>query len=326
MKKLLSLFLAISISLLFVGCSSQQDENTITFIISQRDEFLSSMDAAAKQEAESQGYKLISQDSLSDANKQIQFVTATNAMNAKSIIVNLVDPNIAPDIMEYADGEKVVFINRYPTNDEILGKDAVYVGSDEQLSGKYQGDFLANYFKAQGKTDIKYILLNGITGQTSTINRTESVLQALKDNGITATPASAPLICDYDRAEAMTQITPLLTSGIEFDCIISNNDSMALGAIEALEYNGKNPADIPIVGIDATADGCAAVKAGKLAMTVFQDAKGQGSGAVMAAINLASDLPINTGTTLKLDDENPAIMWVPWEIVTKENVDEFIAR
>ena len=80
-------------------------------------------------------------------------------------------------------------------------------------------------------------------------------------------------------------ITPLLTT-IEYDCIISNNDAMALGAIEALKDQGIDPSTVPVVGIDATVDGRQAVKDGTLAMTVFQDANGQGYGALMAAANL----------------------------------------
>ena len=61
-------------------------------------------------------------------------------------------------------------------------------------------------------------------------------------------------------------ITPLLTT-IEYDCIISNNDAMALGAIEALKAVGLDPSEVPSVGVDATVDGCQAVKEGTLSMT-----------------------------------------------------------
>ncbi|HVI39024.1 MAG TPA: substrate-binding domain-containing protein, partial [Anaerovoracaceae bacterium] len=169
-------------------------------------------------------------------------------------------------------------------------------------------------------------LLNGIMGQVSTTNRTKSVLQTLKDNGITAVEASAPLACDYDRAKAMNQIGPLLSSGIEFDCVISNNDAMALGAIEAMEQQDIDPSTVPIVGIDATADACAAVQSGKLAMTVFQDPKGQGTGAILAAINLIDGKPINDGIDYQLDTAIPYIVWVPFEPVTPENVADYLNK
>lgn len=298
----------------------------LTIVMSQRDEWLSTLDAAAKAAASEMGYSLNSLDSQSDANKQIQFVETARNNGEKAIIVNLVDPNTAKDIVEAAGDMKVVFVNRPPADTSILNENVVYVGSDEMTSGKFQGEWLAEHFKAQGKTEIKYILLNGILGQVSTTNRTKSVLQALKDNGITAVEASAPLACDYDRAKAMNQIGPLLSTGTKFDCIIANNDAMALGAIEALEQQNIGPSTIPIVGIDATADACAAIQSGKLAMSVFQDPKGQGTGAILAAINLIEGKPINEGIDYQLDTANPNIEWVPFEPVTADNVADYLNR
>jgi len=295
----------------------------ITLVLSQRDEWLSTLDKAAQDAASAAGYSMTSQDALSDSSKQIQYVATAASAGEKAVIVNLVDPNIAGDIIEAAGDMKVVFVNRPPEDMSLLGENAVYVGSDEMTSGYYQGEWLAEFFKEQGKTEIKYILLNGILGQVSTTNRTASVLQALEDAGITATEASAPLACDYDRAEAMTQITPLLTSGVAFDCIISNNDAMALGAVEALENVGKDPSSVPIVGIDATADGVQAVKSGKMAMTVFQNAVGQGSAAMQVAANMVAGNDIVEGTGYAVDDENRYVIWVPFEPVTPDNVADY---
>lgn len=162
----------------------------------------------------------------------------------------------------------------------------------------------------------------GILGQTSTTNRTASVLKALEDNGIKATAAAAPLAADYDRATAMDMISPLLKT-TKYDCIISNNDAMALGAVEAMQQQGLDPKSVPIVGIDATADGRQAIKDGTLAMTVFQNAEGQGRASLQAAANLIDGKPIAEGTGYEVDDENEFIIWVPFEPVTIDNVADY---
>ncbi len=305
------------------GEASASGSKKITLVLSQRDEWLSTLDKAAQDAATAAGYTMTSQDALSDSSKQIQYVNTAASAGEKAVLVNLVDPNIAADIVEAAGDMKVIFVNRTPADTNLLNENVVYVGSNESTSGYYQGEFLSKYFKEQGKTEIKYILLNGILGQVSTINRTASVLQALEDAGITATEASSPLACNYDRAEAMTKITPLLTGGVKFDCIIANNDSMALGAIEALENAGMDPSSIPIVGIDATADGVQAVKNGKMAMTVFQNAVGQGSAAMEVAINMLNGNELNEGTGYEMDKENQYTIWVPFEPVTPENVADY---
>ena len=296
----------------------------ITLIMSQRDEFLSSLEAGAKAAAAELGVNLVTQDANQDESKQIQYVQAAAADGQKAIIVNPINPSACQSIIDAAGDMKVVFVNRVPDDTSILNENAVYVGSDEHTSGKFQGDWLAKYFKDKGQTDIKYILLRGIEGQTSTTLRSESVLQALKDNGINATETYAKS-CLYDRTEALNQMGNILADkSKEFDCIICNNDSMALGAIEACTQAGKT-IDFPIVGIDATADGRAAIKDGTMAMTVFQDPNGQGGGSVAAALNLINGAALNEGTDFEVD-ETGFILWVPFEEVTPDNVAEYDNR
>ena len=237
------------------------DLGEVTMILALRDEFLSTLEAGAISAAEELGITLTTQDAQSDTSKLLQFIETAKNDGQKAIIVNMVDPETAPQVIEAAGDMKVVFVNRPPVDTSVLNENAVYVGSDEMQSGKYQGEWLAEHFKAEGKTDIKYILLNGTIGNVSTTNRTESCLQALKDNGINATEATAPLAADFDRATAQDMISPLLTT-TEYDCIISNNDAMALGAIEALTAQGIDPTTVPIVGVDATVDGRQAIKDG----------------------------------------------------------------
>ena len=297
----------------------------ITLVMSQRDEFLSSLEAGAKKKAEELGVNLIIQDANQDESKQIQYVQAAAADGQKVIIVNPINPSACQSIIDAAGDMSVVFVNRVPDDVSVLTDKAVYVGSDEHTSGKFQGDFLANYFKEKGQTDIKYILLRGIEGQTSTTLRSESVLKALADNGINATETYAKS-CLYDRTEALNQMTNILADASkEFDCIISNNDSMALGAIEACNTAGRT-IDFPIVGIDATADGRQAIKDGTLAMSVFQDPNGQGGGSVQAAVNLANGEALNANTDFEIDEETGHILWVPFEEVTPENVEEYENR
>ena len=296
----------------------------ITLIMSQRDEFLSSLEAGAKKAAGELGVNLVTQDANQDESKQIQYVQAAAADGQKAIIVNPINPSACQSIIDAAGDMKVVFVNRVPDDTSILNENAVYVGSDEHTSGKFQGDFLADYFKKAGKTDIKYILLRGIEGQTSTTLRSESVLQALADNGINATETYAKS-CLYDRTEALNQMGNILADASkEFDCIICNNDSMALGAIEACTQAGRT-IDFPIVGIDATADGRQAIKDGTLAMSVFQDPNGQGGGAVAAALNLINGDALNANTNFEVD-ETGFILWVPFEEVTPDNVADYDNR
>lgn len=298
------------------------DGYSMTLIMSLRDEFLSTLEAGSKAAADELGVTLSSQDAQNDTGELIQFIESARNAGDDAVLVNLVDAETAQQCIEAAGDMKVVFVNRVPADTSVLeaGKSAAVV-SDENTSGYYQGEFLANYFKAQGKTEIKYLMLQGTLGLVHTEQRSASVLKGLADNGINATEAAAPQVADYDRANAMDMISPLLTT-TEFDCIIANNDAMALGAVEAMKAQGMDPTSIPIVGIDATVDGIQAIKDGTLAMTVFQDANGQGYGAVKAAANLIEGNAINDGTDYETD-ETGNICWVPFEPVTPDNVADY---
>lgn len=143
------------------GSAASDDSNkSITLVLSQRDEWLSTLVDAAESAAKDKGYKMNTVDCQSDVSKAIQFVETARNAGEKAIIVNLVDPSQASEIIDAAgDDMKVVFVNRLPGDMSVLNQNAIYVGSNESEAGMYQGKALAEYFKAKGQTDIKYILL-----------------------------------------------------------------------------------------------------------------------------------------------------------------------
>ena len=98
---------------------------------------------------------------------------------------------------------------------------------------------------------------------------------------------------------------------------------MACGAVEACISAGIDPSTIPIVGINADNDARACIKDGTMKMTVFQDAAGQGKGALSAAINLLEGNELNAGTDYSVDSEYPNVVWVPFEPVTIDNVEDY---
>lgn len=310
------------------AASDGSAQKEMTFVIANRDEFMSKVEQAMTAEGEKLGYKIVTQDAQLDTAKQMQYVETCANAGQEAVAVLLVDTEAAQSIMDSAGEMKVAFVNRQPADLHVLdAENACYVGSDEFTSGYFQGEYLAQYFKDKGKTDIKYLMLQGTLGQVATTQRSEGALQALKDNGINATEGSAPLAADFDRPTAQEMIQPLLTT-TEYDCIIANNDAMALGAVEACREAGVE-IDFPIVGIDCTADGAQALIDGNLAMTVFQDPVGQGRGAILACMNMINGDPINTGMEkYALDDSgesySDSICWVPFEPVTVDNVADYM--
>ena len=120
----------------------------------------------------------------------------------------------------------------------------------------------------------------------------------------------------WDTQKAADEFKIFLKTGQPYDCVICNNDSMALGVVQAMNELGIDTSAVPVVGIDATADGCKSILDGGMQFTVYQSAKGQGAACVEAAIALAKK-----GTTKDVQyvTEDGLYVWVPFAPVDKSN-------
>ena len=96
-------------------------------------------------------------------------------------------------------------------------------------------------------------------------------------------------------------MTGLLAVGTAYNCVICNNDAMALGVFDALRYAGKDSSEVPVAGADCTDEGEWAFHTGDLYMTVKQDAVVQAETAVAAALNLSSGQPLTYGIDFPLE-------------------------
>ncbi|WP_286787879.1 MULTISPECIES: sugar ABC transporter substrate-binding protein [unclassified Pseudomonas] len=282
-----------------VGVSMAQfDDNWLTYL-------RESMARKAKDE----GVQLQFEDARSDVVKQLNQVQSFVSQKVDAIIVNPVDTAATRNITEAATkaGIPLVYVNRRP-DEENLPKGVVTVTSNDLEAGRLQMQYLAD--KMGGKGNL--VIMLGDLANNSTHNRTKGVKEVL---------AKYPEIkvveeqtANYMRDKGMDLMSNWLLSGKEFDAVSSNNDEMAIGAAMALQQAGKAKGSVLIGGVDGTPDGLAAVKRGMLAASVFQDAKGQADGAVEAAVKLAKKEPV---------EQN---VWIPYELITPENVDSFQSR
>ena len=67
-------------------------------------------------------------------------------------------------------------------------------------------------------------------------------------------------------------------------------------------------------GVDATQDALAAMQAGDLDVTVFQDAAGQGKGSVDTALKLAKGEAVEQK------------VYIPFQLVTPANIADFLTK
>jgi ABC-type sugar transport system substrate-binding protein len=302
--------------------ASRGNENIVSLAYSLKDEMISKLEEELNVAAGDAGYNLIIFDSDNSAAIQLEQVRSARRRGFKGIIINLVNPKAAPAILEAAGNMKVIFIAHIPADISILNPNAIYIGVDQREAGRLQGEWLANYFKEKGKTKIKYILLKGTVNLLPNGQRTEPALQALADNGIKATAAVQPIIANYERAKATSRLITILRSGVKFDAIIADNDEMALGAIQAFEDMGMDPARAVIVGIGATEPAVQAVVQGKLDMTVYQNRKKRAEATIKAMDNMLNGRPFDEEIEHLVLGENRYVILYPYEPVIRYNLPE----
>ncbi|MGE4549265.1 MAG: sugar ABC transporter substrate-binding protein, partial [Intestinibacillus sp.] len=219
--------------------------------ISARDQWVSNMEQAAIDKAAELGVEFNSFDANTDPVTQISHVQTCAADGYDAMVVHIVNTDNANEILNAAGDMKIVFVNRVV--DESLFKEGqiVYVGSNEEEAGTYQGEYISKKLKDEGKTEANIAILTGTLGMQAMVLRTASAKKALEDSGLKINYVFEDT-AEWDRAKAMDKFTQFLGSGKPVDAVICNNDEMALGAIEAMKTSGQKKVICPVAGIDAT--------------------------------------------------------------------------
>ncbi len=268
--------------------------------------FISSLRTQMAKEMEKEQIQGQFEDAKGDVAVQVQQVENFINQGVDAIILNPVDTQGVKPMMDAAKRANIplIFVNRKPEV-ELSGKMA-YVGSDSLLGGRMEMEALAKRMNYKGNVAILMGALSAEEARQRT-KATEEVIAKYKEMKVVEKQSA-----QWMRNEAVDVTSSWLLSGDKIDAIAANNDEMAIGAIMALNQSGKK--DILVAGIDGTPDALQFIKSGKLALTVFQDAAGQGKGAVTMAKQV-------------LDGKNAdKFMWIPYQVVTQENYAEFSAK
>jgi methyl-galactoside transport system substrate-binding protein len=110
-----------------------------------------------------------------------------------------------------------------------------------------------------------------------------------------------------------------LTFNGKIEAIISNNDNMAIGAVEALQKYGFNKGDsskyIPVVGIGGVPEAKKLIDQGFMTGTAVQDSKLHAKAIYDVAVNLASEKDPLYGTDYKFDETGITIKIPYYEYV-----------
>ena len=281
----------------------------ISLAMANQDTFLAYMSDALLAHAKKVGANVQMEVAGDDVGKQLSQIQNFIAQKVDAIIVNPVDTDATPKMTKMVSeaGIPLIYVNRKPADFEKLPKGVAWVASDEKVSGTLQTQEVCRVMKGKGNI----VVLMGELSNEAARTRTKDIEDVLATKECSGIKILDKREGKWQRTAGNDITTNWLSSGTKFDAIIANNDEMAIGAIQALKAAKKWTPDFMVAGIDATPDALASMKAGDIKVTVFQNAAGQGTGSLDAAIKLIKKQPVDRFVN------------IPFELVTPANLSKY---
>lgn len=342
--------LALSLILLLgtlVACGGK-DADVHVFYYTFSDTYVSSVRSVLGGKLSEAGLSYQDYDANGNQTTQTEQIRTAVTQGARALLVNLVNTgsdDAANEIVNLAREANIplIFFNR-EVSDAVVSayENCAFVGTRAEEAGILQGEMigewlLANYAAADLNKDgqISYILFKGEEGNNEAIFRTKYSVE--KANEMLTAAGKKPLrfydasnqngyLVDQNGQWSSTAANDYMTtalashntaSGNMIELVICNNDSMAEGAISALNtagYNkgGDSPA-IPVFGVDATEAAKTLIKDKKMAGTIQQDAAGMADALALLVQNaLDSNKGLMDGTDNLPVDEAVRKIRIPY--------------
>ena len=326
--------------LVLSGCSgkSEQTEKTLrvgVITYSQDDPFINGLTEELKVQLKAMENKqrriiVSTKSGNDDQQEQNEKVEEMIDAGCDVLCINLVDRTAPSRIVRMARNEDipVIFFNREPVREDLMQWEKLYyVGCDAEQSGIMQGEIAAEYNNSHPEVDknedgkIQYVLLEGEAGHQDAISRTEYSVKTLMKNDVILEKLSYQL-ADWNRGQAENRMNRLISQyGKEIELVISNNDEMALGAVEAYRTVGYAREDWPVIfGIDGLEDALKAVKAGEMQGSILNDRVDQAKEMAKMAVKLFEGEDFDQ-ENLKED----RYYFSEYQKVDSSNIDEYLS-
>ena len=297
MKKYLIILMSVFLFIL-TGCTDKEQEIPL-IIYDSEDLYMQDFEDLIYVKDAYDSFRFFSYDSKNSQIIQNEIVNEVLKDNPKVIIVNPVDRlGVYPLIAKAQESDvSIIFINREPIKEDLLLYDKLfYVGAKPEQSAEYQADIVVdlfggnpeelNSFDLNQDNIIQCVILKGEPGHQDAEIRTEKVIEELINQGFSVEILSIEeAYFSQDIAkQKMQDLLPLL--GDQMEVIISNNDAMAIGAIDVLKEEGyfidtnsdglidrDTETWFPVIGIDGLPIAVELIETGYLYGTVLNDSE-----------------------------------------------------
>ena len=306
-----------------IGVALYKQDDTFISTLSNHLELLSK-EAATKQNIQLNLNLVDARSSQSVQNDQIErFLDQEYDV----VCINIVDRTAAAVLIDKAKDANVplIFFNRQPVEEDLdLWYQVYYIGSQGAVAGILQGELVCNAWTEHSDTIdrnhdgiVQYVMLEGEPGHQDTLLRTEHSIKALSQAGI-ATQKLDSSSANWQRGLAQSKMEVWMNEfGNSIEVIFSNNDDMALGAIDAY-IDTTMPLPL-VVGVDGTPPALEAIADGTLHGTINNDSKNQ----AIALLDLSLALATGESPDSAVNLVDGKYVWSTYSTIDSQNYDSF---
>lgn len=261
------------------------------------------------------GYLLIFDNARQKQENQIKAIRSFISQQVDYIVFSPIEEDGWDVVLEEArEAEIPVIVMDREVNIDNKSLYVTRVGSDFNAEGENAGLWLADHLEEQGRSDdeINIVVLQGTEGATSTIGRTEGFadVAARHENWNILVETGA----DYTTTKAREEMEQILAEHKDIDVLVSQNDDMTFGALDALEDAGITTGvdgDVTVISFDAVKSALELVQAGKINVDI--ECNPEQGPYIEDVIRM-----LENGETLESN------YYVPEKIFTQENVGQYI--
>ncbi|MEO9336099.1 D-ribose ABC transporter substrate-binding protein [Mesorhizobium sp. SB112] len=228
----------------------------------------------AEAKAKELGYDTLVLVHDDDASKQSQLIDTAIGRGAKAIILDNAGSEASIAAVQKA---KDAGVPSFLIDREI---NATGVAVSQIVSNNYQGAQLGaeEFVKLMGEKG-NYVELLGREADLNAGIRSKGYHDVIDDYPDMKMVAQQS--ANWSQTEGYSKMETILQANPDIQGVISGNDTMAMGAIAALQAAGRK--DVIVVGFDGSNDVRDSIKAGGIKATVLQPAYAQAQMAVMQA-------------------------------------------
>jgi len=202
---------------------------------------------------EENGFYLVYEDAQQKQENQLKAVRNFILQGVDYIILDPIVETGWEEVLTEAKkaGIPVILVDRKAAVSEDLY--ACWIGSDFHKEGVSAGEWLEKYLESVGKAseDVNIVYLQGTPGSSAQIGRTQGFDEVLKKHSNWHVLAREN--ADFTQAKGKEVMTEFLKKYQDIDVLISENDNMSFGAVEAIKAAGLTcgpRGDISIISFD----------------------------------------------------------------------------